>query len=42
VFHKDDTQWYRARFADYNQDDARSACAELKRLSVDCIVMRAN
>jgi D-alanyl-D-alanine carboxypeptidase len=42
VFHKDDTQWYRARFADFSQDDARSACAELKRLSVDCIVMRAN
>jgi D-alanyl-D-alanine carboxypeptidase len=42
VFQKDDTQWYRARFAGFSQDDARSTCAELKRMSLDCIVMRAN
>jgi D-alanyl-D-alanine carboxypeptidase len=41
-FQKDDTQWYRARFAGFSQDSARSACAELKRLSLDCVVMRAN
>jgi D-alanyl-D-alanine carboxypeptidase len=42
MFQKDDTQWYRARFAGFSQDDARSTCAELKRMSLDCIVMRAN
>jgi D-alanyl-D-alanine carboxypeptidase len=42
MFQKDDTQWYRARFAGFTQDDARSTCAELKRMSLDCIVMRAN
>jgi D-alanyl-D-alanine carboxypeptidase len=42
VFQKDDTQWYRARFAGFSQDGARSTCAELKRMSLDCIVMRAN
>jgi D-alanyl-D-alanine carboxypeptidase len=42
VFQKDETQWYRARFAGFSQDDARSTCAELKRMSLDCIVMRAN
>jgi D-alanyl-D-alanine carboxypeptidase len=41
-FQKDDTQWYRARFAGFSQDEAKSACAELKRLSLDCVVMRAN
>ena len=41
-FQKDDTQWYRARFAGFSQDSARSACAELKRMSLDCVVMRAN
>ncbi len=42
AFQKDDTQWYRARFADFSEGSARSACAELKRLSLDCVVMRAN
>jgi D-alanyl-D-alanine carboxypeptidase len=42
TFQKDDTQWYRARFAGFSQDDAKSACAELKRMSFDCVVMRAN
>jgi D-alanyl-D-alanine carboxypeptidase len=42
MFQKDDTQWYRARFAGFSQDNARSTCAELKRMSLDCIVMRAN
>jgi D-alanyl-D-alanine carboxypeptidase len=41
-FQKDDTQWYRARFAGFSQDAARSACVELKRMSLDCVVMRAN
>ncbi len=42
AFRKDDTQWYRARFAGFTQDGARSTCEELKRLSLDCVVMRAN
>jgi D-alanyl-D-alanine carboxypeptidase len=42
TFQKDDTQWYRARFAGFSQDSAKSACAELKRMSFDCVVMRAN
>jgi D-alanyl-D-alanine carboxypeptidase len=41
-FQKDDTQWYRARFAGFTQDRAKSTCAELKRMSFDCVVMRAN
>ena len=41
-FQKDDTQWYRARFAGFSQDRAKSTCAELKRMSFDCVVMRAN
>jgi D-alanyl-D-alanine carboxypeptidase len=41
-FEKDATQWYRARFAGFSQDSAKSACAELKRMFFDCVVMRAN
>jgi D-alanyl-D-alanine carboxypeptidase len=42
AFQKDDTQWYRARFAGFTQDRAKSTCAELKRMSFECVVMRAN
>jgi D-alanyl-D-alanine carboxypeptidase len=42
IFQKDDTQWYRARFAGFSQDSAKSTCAQLKRMSFDCVVMRAN
>jgi D-alanyl-D-alanine carboxypeptidase len=42
TFMKDDTQWYRARFAGFSQDGARSTCERLKRMSFDCVVMRAN
>ena len=42
AFQKDDTEWYRARFAGFSQDSARSTCAQLKRMSFDCVVMRAN
>jgi D-alanyl-D-alanine carboxypeptidase len=42
VFQKDDTQWYRARFAGFSQDGAKNTCAQLKRMSFDCVVMRAN
>ena len=42
LFQQDDTQWYRARFAGFSQDGARNTCAKLKRMSLDCIVMRAN
>ena len=40
AFQKDDTQWYRARFAGFTQDRAKSTCAELKRMSFECVVMR--
>jgi D-alanyl-D-alanine carboxypeptidase len=42
MFQKDDTQWYRARFAGFSKDGAASACQELKRMALDCVVMRAN
>ena len=42
TFQKDDTQWYRARFAGFSQDRAKSTCAELKRMSFECVVMRAD
>ena len=29
AFQKDDTQWYRARFAGFTQDARQSTCAEL-------------
>lgn len=38
---KNRTHWYRARFAGFTQDKAKTACAKLKTMSVDCIVMRA-
>jgi D-alanyl-D-alanine carboxypeptidase len=41
-FNKDSSQWYRARFAGFSQDRAKSACKELKRLGLDCVVMQAN
>jgi D-alanyl-D-alanine carboxypeptidase len=41
VFQKNDTQWYRARFAGFSKDGAASACDELKRMALDCVVMRA-
>jgi D-alanyl-D-alanine carboxypeptidase len=42
IFQKNETQWYRARFAGFSQDGAKSTCAQLKRMSFDCVVMRAN
>jgi len=41
-FRKDATQWYRARFAGFSQDDAKTTCATLKRMELDCLVMRSN
>jgi len=40
-FMKDDKEWYRARFAGFSQDDAKATCVALKKLSLDCAVMRA-
>ena len=40
-FEKGGQQWFRARFAGFSQADAQSACAQLKKLSLDCIAMRA-
>jgi D-alanyl-D-alanine carboxypeptidase len=42
TFRKDETQWYRARFAGYSQGDAKNTCASLKRMQLECMVMRAN
>jgi D-alanyl-D-alanine carboxypeptidase len=42
TFQKDETQWYRARFAGFSKQGAQSTCDELKRLALDCVVMRAN
>jgi D-alanyl-D-alanine carboxypeptidase len=42
TFQKDATQWYRARFAGFSRQGAQSTCDELKRLALDCVVMRAN
>ena len=41
TFIKGDTEWYRARFAGFSQDDARSTCTALKKMSLDCAVMTA-
>jgi hypothetical protein len=34
------TSYYRARFGQFSRDAAARACAKLKRLSVDCLVVR--
>jgi D-alanyl-D-alanine carboxypeptidase len=41
TFTKNDTEWYRARFAGFSQDKARSTCDALKNISLDCVVMAA-
>jgi D-alanyl-D-alanine carboxypeptidase len=41
-FSNDGTQWYRARFAGFSEDQAQSVCQRLKRLSVDCIAMKSD
>jgi hypothetical protein len=40
-FTKDGTDWYRARFAGFSKSDAQMACDVLKKMSVDCVVMKA-
>jgi len=40
-FMKDDKEWYRARFAGFSKDDAQATCAALKKLSLECVAMRA-
>jgi D-alanyl-D-alanine carboxypeptidase len=39
---KGERQLYRARFAGFNSQAARSVCNELRRMAVDCFVARAN
>jgi D-alanyl-D-alanine carboxypeptidase len=41
TFVKNDTEWYRARFAGFSQRDAKSTCAALKKRSLDCAIMLA-
>lgn len=40
-FMKDDREWYRARFAGFTKEDAQATCAALKKMSLECVVMRA-
>ncbi|MGA9605204.1 MAG: SPOR domain-containing protein, partial [Methyloceanibacter sp.] len=40
-FTKEGAEWYRARFAGFSKGDAQSACDALKKISVDCVVMKA-
>ncbi|WP_169822883.1 D-alanyl-D-alanine carboxypeptidase [Methyloligella halotolerans] len=40
-FQNGSTRWYRARFANFSQSEAEKTCSSLKRMSVDCIAMRA-
>ena len=37
----DDQQIYRARFVNFDERTATSACLELRRMAIDCLVMRA-
>ena len=41
TFHKDNKEWYRARFAGFSKSDARSTCEALKRMRLDCIALAA-
>ncbi|WP_158008322.1 D-alanyl-D-alanine carboxypeptidase [Methyloceanibacter methanicus] len=41
TFYMDDKEWYRARFAGFSKDDARSTCEALKRMRLDCIALAA-
>ena len=41
TFMKGGREWYRARFAGFSKTDARSACAALKRMSLECIALAA-
>jgi D-alanyl-D-alanine carboxypeptidase len=38
---KDARQLYRARFSGFTAQAAATACLELRRLAVDCFVMKA-
>jgi D-alanyl-D-alanine carboxypeptidase len=40
-FMKDDEEWYRARFAGFSREGAQAACSALKKMSLDCAVMKA-
>ena len=41
TFHKDNRDWYRARFAGFTKSDARNTCEKLKRMRLDCIALAA-
>ena len=38
---KADRKIFRARFIGFNEDAAGNACLELRRLAIDCFVMKA-
>jgi len=40
-FMKGDEEWYRARFAGFSREGAQAACEALRKMSLDCAVMKA-
>ena len=40
-FMKGDEEWYRARFAGFSREGAQAACDALRKMSLDCAVMKA-
>ena len=40
-FMRSDEEWYRARLAGFSRESAQAACAALKKMSLDCAVMKA-
>ena len=41
-FQQADRQIFRARFVNFDETSAASTCLELRRLAIDCLVMRAD
>jgi cell division protein FtsN len=40
-FTKGGAEWYRARFAGFSRENAQAACTALKKMSLDCAVMKS-
>jgi D-alanyl-D-alanine carboxypeptidase len=40
-FTKGGAEWYRARFAGFSRESAQAACAALKKMPLDCAVMKS-
>ena len=39
---RDERQIFRARFVHFDENGASNACLELRRLAIDCFVMKAD